>query len=230
MTRALDGARVPVREGLPVRRSWLISKRVVDVVLGSVLALAALPFIVALALAVGVSLREWPFFVQRRIGKDGRAFSCPKIRTLPGHTPPYASTLDPDMEIGRFAQFLRRRHFDELPQLLVVPLGWMSLVGPRPKMPDEFEPAPRSYTDFRTRVPQGCTGLWQIGRHTHLPPHESPEYDLLYVRQASLVLDLWIMGCTALNMLGLLPATDLDRLPSWFAGPSEADAEPAVEG
>lgn len=202
-------------EGMKPRRSWLALKRIVDVALGTVLALLALPVILILALGAGLQLRELPFFLQRRVGRDGRSFLCPKIRTLPSHTPVYATKYELKLDVRGFTGFLRKHHLDELPQLLVVPFGKLSLVGPRPKMPDEYEPVPEWYTTMRSVVPPGCTGLWQIGTHRHLMPHESPQYDLFYRCHGNLRLDLWVMWRTALRIFRLAQPVDLSRVPSW---------------
>ena len=112
-------------------------KRGVDIVVGTVLAVVALPLILVLAVGAAVTLRAWPIFVQDRIGKDGRTFRLPKVRTLPPDT---ASSTDKyslsKVRIPAFGRVLRRTHLDELPQLLLVPFGLMSLVGPRPEMPE----------------------------------------------------------------------------------------------
>lgn len=169
------------------------SKRIVDVVAGSLLALVAVPLVVVLAVVLAVTFRAWPFFVQERLGLQGHPFRIVKLRTLHPGTGAYLlkDELAPDAA-PRLAQALRRWHLDELPQLLLVPLGRLSLVGPRPKMPDGYEPVEAAYGKRRVLVPQGCTGLWQIGLHTHLLPSDAPEYDLFYVAHASLRLDLWI--------------------------------------
>src|SRR5207248_607570 len=136
----------------------LFVKRVIDVVLGGVLSLLALPVLLVLALGTAIAFRAWPFFVQRRVGEGGDLFPMVKLRTLPPGAPKYATKHAlPEMRVPAFADFLRRTHLDELPQLLLVPLGWMSLVGPRPKMPDEFEPVDPRYGRTRLTVPQGCT-------------------------------------------------------------------------
>jgi lipopolysaccharide/colanic/teichoic acid biosynthesis glycosyltransferase len=197
------------------RRSWLALKRVIDVVLGTVLALLALPVILVVALGAWIQLRESPFFLQRRVGRDGRSFLCPKIRTLPSHTPVYATKYELNLDVQGFTGFLRKHHLDELPQLLVVPFGRLSLVGPRPKMPDEYEPVPEWYSTMRSVVPPGCTGLWQIGTHRHLMPHESPQYDLFYRCHGNLRLDLWVMWRTTLRMFRLAGPVNLSRVPSW---------------
>ena len=194
---------------------WLVAKRLLDLVVGIPLALLAIPVIVILAAAVALTLREWPIFVQERLGKNGRLFRCPKLRTLPRHTPPYASKYAIPLPERGFEAFLRRKHLDELPQLLLVPFGKLSLVGPRPKMPDEFEPAPEVYGAHRVTVPQGCTGLWQVGQHTGGTVSESPQYDLTYIANASVPLDLWILWRTALVVTGLGKPVALDELPHW---------------
>lgn len=196
------------------------SKRIVDVVGGSVLALLALPLVAVLAVVLAVTFRAWPFFVQERIGFGGRRLRIVKLRTLWPGTGPYLlkGELPPDAA-PPLARALRRWHLDELPQLLLVPLGRLSLVGPRPKMPDRFEPVEAGYGAQRVVVPQGCTGLWQIGRHAHLLPSEAPQYDLFYVAHASLRLDLWILWRTALLLGGLAPAASLGDVPHWATSP-----------
>lgn len=199
-------------------------KRAVDLVLGIVLAVAVTPFVLAAAAWLALTLRAWPFFVQERIGQHGRRIAFLKLRTLPPSTPRYALKSESVRTTTRFAGFLRDRHLDELPQLYLVPLGRLSLVGPRPKMPDLFEPVPAAYAAVRTSVPQGCTGLWQVGADTDALPHESPGYDYLYVAESTLRMDLWILWRTALVMLRLGRPVELHEVPSWVrrngSGPS----------
>lgn len=133
-------------------------------------------------------------------------------------TPRYAlkSNTNPPDSSSRLARFLRRTHLDELPQLLLVPFGTMSLVGPRPKMPDAYEPVDPGYRATRLRVRQGCTGLWQIGPDTDRLPDEAPEYDAFYVEQATLRLDLWILWRTVLCMTKIGRPVPLERIPQWL--------------
>jgi lipopolysaccharide/colanic/teichoic acid biosynthesis glycosyltransferase len=197
----------------------LLAKRALDLVLGTLVALLALPVIALLALPVAIRLRAWPFFAQRRIGKHGSPIWFPKLRTLPKTTPTYAIkySLNGDAVPG-FCRFLRNSGLDELPQLLLVPFGKLSLVGPRPKMPDEFEPVDPEFGWRRTRIPQGCTGLWQIGQHRHRCPVETPAYDLFYLDRASVRMDLWIVFRTALLILGLARPTPAGEVPDWTLG------------
>ncbi|MGH3451859.1 MAG: sugar transferase [Haloechinothrix sp.] len=195
-----------------------VIKSGIDVVLGAVLMLLAVPVIVVLAIVLAVRLGQWPFFMHHRIGQGGRMITFPKLRTLPKSTAPYA-LKDGGLVIpaDRFCAFLRRRHFDELPQLLLVPVLKMSLVGPRPKMPDRWEPVHPGYRDARTLVRQGCTGLWQVGHDSHRLVHESPAYDFSYLQYGSLRMDLWILWRTALLMVGG-PPVQLTEMPPWVIG------------
>lgn len=201
-----------------LRVSWRLRKRAFDVVVGTVLAVLVTPLIVLLAVATAVSLRAWPFFVQERITEGGRLRRFPKLRTLPKHTPPYALKRALEMDLPRIPLMLRRLHLDELPQLYLVALGRLSLVGPRPKMPDAFEPVDPEYGQLRVLVPQGCTGLWQIGAHTDELPHETPDYDFFYLRYGCLRLDLWVLWRTFRHMLGIHRPVVLDGVPRWLLG------------
>jgi lipopolysaccharide/colanic/teichoic acid biosynthesis glycosyltransferase len=97
-----------------------------------------------------------------------------------------------DRRITRFGRFLRRTSLDELPQLLNVLRGEMSLVGPRPEMPflvEEYDTSQRE----RLRVTPGITGLWQLSADRALPIHENLGYDLYYIRSRGFFLDLAIL-------------------------------------
>jgi lipopolysaccharide/colanic/teichoic acid biosynthesis glycosyltransferase len=182
------------------------------------MALVALPVILVLAVGVLFSLRTWPFFVQKRVGRNGRHFFFPKLRTLPRKAPRYGLKTEISTQPrSRFLALLRRTHLDELPQLLLVPIGVMTLVGPRPKMPDEFEPVNATYGAVRTRVRQGCTGLWQVSAHRSRMPHETPDYDYFYVEHASFALDLWILWHTVLATFGIGHGVELRDVPRVLA-------------
>lgn len=195
-----------------------MGKRVFDMVVGTILCVLALPVILALAMTSAALLRAWPLFFQERVGRGGRTFRVIKIRTLPPGTPAYMLKTelgDLTERIPAVLRFLRRSHIDEIPQLLLVPLGRLSLVGPRPKMPDDVEPVDAGYRTARLQVAQGCTGLWQIGRHAGDLPHEAPQYDYFYLRYGTLLLDAWVLWRTFLLMTRLGPPVGLDRIPVW---------------
>lgn len=193
-----------------------MGKRVFDLVVAAVLLVVAVPVIALTAVVLAFTLRAWPFFVQQRIGRHGRPLRFLKLRTLPRAIPAYASKLNfGEVVVPPFCRFLRASHLDELPQLLLVLSGHLSLVGPRPKMPDPVEPADPEHAAIRTTVAQGCTGLWQISVDQHLQVSDAPAYDLFYVRHQSLRLDAWILWRTLANLLGVRPPVKLGDVPAF---------------
>lgn len=159
-------------------------KRLTDLLLGTVLlALAAVPMLI-IALAIRLTSRGPAIFRQERIGHFGRPFTMYKFRSM-------EDTGDgPDTT--RIGRFLRRSSLDELPQLFNVIVGNMSLVGPRPEIPElvaRYEPWQRK----RLEVKPGITGLWQILGRKDLPLTENLQYDFYYIRNQSLLFDLAIL-------------------------------------
>jgi lipopolysaccharide/colanic/teichoic acid biosynthesis glycosyltransferase len=205
-------------------------KRLLDMVVAFVALVVALPLVVLLAVLVLVTLRANPFFAQTRIGQGGREFRLLKLRTLPPSAPDYTTKNNLDVPIPRFCRFLRRTHLDELPQLLSVLRGRLSLVGPRPKMPDCFEPAPPEYCTMRQRIPQGCTGLWQISEHQYDLPDRYPQYDAYYLANWSMRLDLWILACTLLQFASLRRPVTLASVPRWVSGRGFSSDAPVADG
>jgi len=194
----------------PVSALWW--KRPLDLALATLALLALVPLILCLALAVVLDSAGPAFFGQERVGYEGRRFRMWKLRTM--HTGSdqavhrraaarwfagradadrYKSLADP--RITRVGRLLRRTNLDELPQLLNVVLGDMSLVGPRPAIPYELAHYRRTYYQ-RLSVPPGITGLWQVTRRDRLSASEMMELDLRYVREASLWLDLVVLAMT----------------------------------
>ena len=197
-------------------------KRTVDIVLATVLILITLPVMVAAALGSALVLRTNPLFTQTRIGQHGEPLQFLKFRTLPRCTDPYASKYDiASVRIPRFSAALRALKLDELPQLLLVLTGKMSLVGPRPEMPvleERLDPGTRA---VRRSARPGCTGLWQISDRCTGLICEAPEFDTYYVANRTLRLDLWILLRTTrfLVPFGRRPLTTLDDLPRWAMRP-----------
>lgn len=190
----------------------------VDVVVGLALAVAVLPMVVLSAVVVAVTLRTWPFFAQTRIGRNGRPFRFVKLRTLPRSIPPYTDKYAlAEVKIPAFCRLLRDFHLDELPQLWLVVIGKMSLVGPRPEMPHLHRGMDGGFAALRTRIRPGCTGLWQISQGATRLIHETPEYDIHYVRSASMRLDLWIVLRTVALVLpgAARRLVTLHDIPSW---------------
>ena len=196
-----------------------MGKRLLDASVGTVLAVLAIPLILALALMSAATFRAWPFFTQTRVGRRGKPFRILKIRTLPRTAPAYAEKSEvSQLTLPRVATLLRSSHLDELPQLLLVPLGKMSLVGPRPEMEFLHAEADTGFAELRTSVRPGCTGLWQISRAANGMIWEAPEYDRIYLLHASIRFDLWILARTLFVISPRARYVSLDTLPRWAVG------------
>lgn len=191
-----------------------MSKRATDIFLASLLILLTAPIVLVAAIVSASSLRAWPFFTQQRVGLHGRAFRFIKIRTLPVSTPRYLLKDELDFAtVPRACKALRRLHLDELPQLFLVLIGRMSLVGPRPEMTEFHALLEPEFARARGSIRPGCTGLWQIGAACEGLIGESPEYDLYYVDHHELALDLWVLVRTARMMLGNGELIELRDMP-----------------
>ncbi|MBX3658720.1 MAG: sugar transferase [Ramlibacter sp.] len=179
-------------------------KRLVDLVLSLVALLLLSPVLAAAALAVLLNDGRPVLFRHQRVGLGGREFGMLKFRSMVVN----AATLGPwhtasdDPRITRVGRFLRRSSIDELPQIINVLRGDMSLVGPRPDVP-----AQRSlYTDEQWRqrcsVRPGITGLAQALYRSDSTPAQRLDADLRYTREAGLWLDLKIMVWTLSRLTG----------------------------
>jgi len=185
-------------------RLYAGAKRLMDVAIGSALAVAVAPLWLAAAVLIAVESPGSILFVQERIGLNGRPFRMFKFRTMWQGAARYAPSPrgDIDPRITRVGRFLRMSGLDELPQLINVLRGEMSLVGPRPEMPfivDRYSPLERQ----RLRAKPGITGLWQLSADRHAEIHENIEYDLYYIDHRSLMMDALILLETVFFTIGL---------------------------
>lgn len=199
------------------RRVHLTAKRVLDVVLALAgLAVLAVPMLIV-AILVKIDSAGPVFFTHRREGKDGREFSCLKFRTMSAGAhrlqrqlyrknevdgPQFKLKEDP--RVTRAGRLLRVTNFDEVPQLLNVLAGHMSLVGPRPS-PFRENQICVPWRRARLSVRPGITGLWQVCRDENRNEgdfHEWIYYDISYVRHFSFWLDLKILLATVLTLGG----------------------------
>lgn len=191
-------------------------KRIVDVVVAGVASVVTLPIVVVLAIGSAISFRAWPFFTQPRLGKDGAVFRFIKIRSLPKSAPDTADKYElAAVDNTRYGRFLRKSHLDELPQLWLVVWGTMSLIGPRPEMPELAATFDPDFVAKRTAVRPGCTGLWQISADAAGLIGEAPQYDLAYIERRSARLDWWILMRTARVTFGGRTLSALSDAPDW---------------
>ncbi len=168
-------------------------------VLGSIfIVLVAAPAAILISLLIKVSSAGPVFYKQQRVGKDGKVFTLFKFRTMVKDAekelgPVLASPDDP--RVTRVGKILRTTRLDELPQLLNVLRGDMSLVGPRPERP-HFVRQHKALHELRLAVKPGLTGLAQIRSFYDLKPKHKIKYDYLYIQRRSLLLNLYILVLT----------------------------------
>jgi lipopolysaccharide/colanic/teichoic acid biosynthesis glycosyltransferase len=171
-------------------------KHFVDFSLSLLLIVVLLPVFLIIAAMVLLDVGSPIFFWQRRVGINGQGFHMHKFRTLkPAYDDQGRSTTD---RVSGLGALLRKFRLDELPQLLNVLVGDMSLVGPRPLLPHD-QP---SDSTVRLMVRPGITGWAQVNGGKLITPEEKNALDEWYVRNASLWLDLKIIGKTIVFMLG----------------------------
>lgn len=178
---------------------YAVTKRIVDLVVSSLLLVLLAPILFLIALLVRLDSPGPALFVQKRIGRNGEVFDIFKFRSMYVSAPKYsvspASSSDP--RITRIGRLLRRINLDELPQLFNVFMGTMSLVGPRPEMPFIVERYNARHRERLEAIP-GITGLWQLSADRAFPIHQNIEYDLYYIRNRGLLMDVAILVHTLL--------------------------------
>ena len=202
-------ARLPV---VPEAYPWYPRlKAIADFVLAALLAIPALPMVLLAALAVKLTSRGPVFYTQTRVGRGGRLFSIIKLRTMFFNCESLTGPrwcVPGDSRITLVGYVLRKTHLDELPQLVNVLRGEMSLIGPRPERPEFVPDLERALPSYRQRlnVRPGVTGLAQV----QLPPDTDIEsvrrklaHDLFYVRRLGPWMDLRLLVCTAFYAVGL---------------------------
>jgi exopolysaccharide biosynthesis polyprenyl glycosylphosphotransferase len=185
-----------------------LAKEVFDRVGAAVALVALAPVFAVVALAVRLDSPGPVFFRQVRVGRDGRRFNMIKFRTMVVDADRLLADLEHrneadgllfkmrvDPRVTRTGRLLRRYSFDELPQIINVVRGEMSMVGPRPPLPAEVERY-ESHVTRRLLVKPGITGLWQVSGRSDLPWDEAVRLDLYYVHHWSPTMDLTIMART----------------------------------
>ena len=179
-------------------------KRLVDVVLSALALLLLAPVLLATAAAVVIDDGFPVFFRQVRIGRGGRTFGMFKFRSMVRNAAAIGpfNTAAGDPRITRVGRFIRRTSLDELPQLLNVLAGDMSLVGPRPDVPVQRSLYDDADWAERCSVRPGITGLAQALLRSEGTEDQRRELDLRYVREQSLWLDLKIMAWTVGRLTG----------------------------
>ena len=190
-----------------------LTKRSFDLFVGSIVTVLILPVMAIIAIAIKIESSGPLIFKQKRVGENGRLFTMYKFRSMVAdaearhrevlfynETGEVIHKVPNDPRVTRVGKYIRRTSLDELPQLFNVLKGDMSLVGPRPELPwlvEKYEPWQRK----RFAVPQGITGWWQINGRSDQPMHLNTDLDLFYIRNYSIMLDLYVMWRTIASVL-----------------------------
>lgn len=175
-------------------RYYAFCKRAVDLVLSALLLVLFAPLFALIAIFVRLDSPGPALFIQKRVGRNGELFNIYKFRSMYAGSARYelSPTTSRDPRITPIGRLLRRTSLDELPQLLNVLLGSMSLVGPRPEMlfiVQHYNEQQRQ----RLCVTPGITGLWQLSPFRGLPIHQNIHYDLYYIRNRTFLMDIAIL-------------------------------------
>jgi exopolysaccharide biosynthesis polyprenyl glycosylphosphotransferase len=208
VVQPVDGMAMLAVERVRPAESHLLIKRALDVTLAGIGVVVGLPALIVIAVAVRFSGEGPIIFSQKRVGYEGELFTMYKFRTMvkdAEHLRPHLEIANEadgtlfkmrlDPRLTRVGRHLRQLGLDELPQLFNVLIGDMSLVGPRPALPaerDQWSPE----VALRLRAKPGLTGLWQVSGRHELAFEDYVRYDLFYVENWSLGLDLQIIART----------------------------------
>jgi lipopolysaccharide/colanic/teichoic acid biosynthesis glycosyltransferase len=186
-----------------------LAKRLFDVLFSLSVLILFLPVYLLLAALIAISSPGPIFYVQKRVGKNYKPFACLKFRTMvedadsrlldlmktsPALREEFEDNfkLKQDPRITRIGKFLRLTSLDEFPQFWNVLMGDMSVVGPRPLVPEEL-PKYGRHMDKVLTIRPGITGLWQVSGRNDIPYHQRVQIDVYYVNFRNFWMDLWVI-------------------------------------
>lgn len=206
----------------------LFFKRILDLFLSIIGFIILLPIFILIWFILLFINNGKPFFRQPRPGKDEKIFSILKFKTMTDKTDEHGKLLPDELRVTKFGTFLRKSSLDEIPQLLSIIKGDMSLIGPRP-LRVRYLPYYTAEENLRHTVRPGVTGLAQVSGRNLLDWDTRLQKDVEYVKNLSFVLDVKILFKTALKVLlrqdvaldneSGIPDFDVERkqmLESWF--------------
>ncbi|MEH7036407.1 exopolysaccharide biosynthesis polyprenyl glycosylphosphotransferase [Priestia megaterium] len=193
------------------KKVYLFSKRFLDIVLSLIGLIFLLPVFILVAIGIKIEDKNGPvFFSQTRVGKNQSEFTMYKFRSMVSNAEELLENLlehnettgamfkmKNDPRVTRIGSFIRKTSIDELPQLINVLKGEMSLVGPRPPLKREVE-VYTQYQKQRLLIQPGCTGLWQVSGRSNIGFEDMVELDLKYIVERSIFKDILIIIKTVL--------------------------------
>lgn len=178
-----------------IKNMYLVIKRVFDFIMSAILLLVLFVPFVVIGIAIKIEDKGPVFYKQTRIGKDLKPFEIYKFRSMKTNRKELDSNMSHEEMVTNVGKFIRKTSIDELPQLINILKGEMSFIGPRPWIPEYYE----WFTDEqkrRSNVLPGITGLAQAKGRNNINIFKKIEYDLEYVKNISLLMDLKIIWLT----------------------------------
>ena len=199
---------IDVKEKIEGKRVQFIIKRIMDFILSLIGIIILLPIYLIIAIAIKLDSKGPILFKQVRVGKDNKNFLIYKFRTMvvsaeskreleidPTNMDNFVFQSKSDNRVTKVGHFLRKTSLDEIPQLFNVLIGNMSLVGPRPEIPDVVKYYPESYYQ-RLLVLPGITGLAQVSGRGEIELGKTIYYDLTYINNFSVLYDIKLLFVT----------------------------------
>lgn len=175
-------------------------KRVIDFTLSLIALIVLSPILLVLIIITAIAMKGNPFFTQQRPGKDEKIFKLIKFRTMTNEKDENGNLLPDDVRLNKFGKFLRSTSLDELPELINILKGDMSIVGPRPLLV-EYLPYYTEEEKHRHDVRPGLTGLAQVNGRNEITWERKFEFDLDYIDNITLINDLRIILLTVKKAL-----------------------------
>ncbi|MHA3690219.1 sugar transferase [Akkermansia sp. AKK6] len=176
-------------------------KRVLDIAISLWTLMIVSPLLAVISIILLVHTRKSPFFSQMRVGYRGELFRVFKFKTMTDARDSEGLLLPDDLRSFPLGTFLRRYSLDELPQLVNIIKGDMSIVGPRPWIPEQLEVFSRRWCMARCSVRPGLTGMAQVYGRNGIPFYRRLCYDIVYARNVSLFMDARIVFQTVVRLL-----------------------------
>lgn len=203
---------IDIQKHIRDKKLHFVMKRLMDIILSLIGIIILLPVYLLLIIAIKLGSKGSAFFKQTRVGKDGKHFTIYKFRTMvvnaeskreleinPEDLENFVFQSKSDNRITKVGEFLRKSSLDEIPQLFNVLIGNMSLVGPRPEIPEVVKYYPESYRQ-RLLVLPGITGLAQISGRGEIELGKTISYDLTYIKDFSIWIDIKILFLTVFSV------------------------------
>ena len=186
-------------------------KRAFDFCVATVAIIVLLIPLLVISLIIRATSKGSAIFVQKRVGKNGKVFKMYKFRTMHIETPKYLATAeidDPDKYKTKMGKILRRFSLDELPQIINIFKGDMSLIGPRPLIPEETDVHEMRKKVGVYKLRPGMTGWAQVNGRDSVTPVQKARYDAMYLRDFGAKMDLKIFFITIKKVIGAIDVVE----------------------